>query len=328
MAKERFDFIDIAKCIGIVLVVCSHSMYSDMMYAFNGCFVPLFFVASGYVSPRKVDMAIKAKRLLKPYFIFSLAIVALVLLSGLRDITINNISGIFYSRYSIFREGVDGNVVLMNIGNAPLWFLTSMFLAFVAFRALVGVERKSSRIVMIAVYLLVTYLFSRQPILLPWSLDTAFLMAIFIYAGYLLRHELGGVLKSWWSVLLLGGVYIVCMLINGYTNLSVGNMGKSIILALVCGIAGSVVLIKCSMLLEHVGALKKAFVEIGKHSLTIFCIHMPLLSVLGLIYARVLGNALTIPELICGALLQIAISIVAGYIISKVLYRFAPWVLK
>lgn len=50
MAEGRYDYIDIAKGIGIFLVVCSHSLCSDLMYFANGFFIPLFFVLSGYTS--------------------------------------------------------------------------------------------------------------------------------------------------------------------------------------------------------------------------------------------------------------------------------------
>lgn len=87
---KRFDYIDIVKGIGIILVICSHSMYSDLMYVAGSCFIPLFYVASGYVTS-KVDLKRKAKRLLIPYIFFNAVILVLMWITGLRDITLCNL---------------------------------------------------------------------------------------------------------------------------------------------------------------------------------------------------------------------------------------------
>lgn len=322
---KRFDYIDIVKGIGIILVICSHSMYSDLMSVASSCFIPLFYVASGYVTS-KVDLKRKAKRLLIPYIFFNAVILTLMWIIGLRDITLVQFEGILYSRYSLYRLDTVDNCVFMNIGNSPLWFLTSMYLAFVWFYLLLQIKRNGTRLVLLLTYLIITVFFSYLPILLPWSLDTSFLMAIFIYSGYAVRHKEYGIdLLSNKAVYGLSILYFLCLLINGYTNLSVSNFGKSVWLTGFAGIAGSLVLIKCAMWLEKTKC-KNTLVKIGKNSLIIFCIQMPLLFVADKLYCYMMGEEFGKCELIMGALFQVLFSIIIGYWVSKVLMKTIPWV--
>lgn len=325
MLINRFDFIDIAKGIGIILVVCSHSMYSDLMYVASSCFIPLFYVVSGYVTS-KVDIRKKARRLLKPYIFFNVVLLVLMWLSGLKEITFTHLWGVLYSRYALYRLDTVDNQIYMNIGNSPLWFLTSMFLAFVWFDLLLRIKKKGSRFILLLVYLFITDLLSRSSILLPWSIDTSFLMAIFIYCGYAVRHKEWGI-EVFSNKVICGLVicYSLCLLINGYTNLSVGDFGKSVWLTAIAGITGSLILIKCAVWLAKTRC-KNILIGIGKNSLIIFCIQMPLLFVVERTYLYMVGGDLGECEFIFGALFQILFSIVIGYLISKVLIRIVPWV--
>lgn len=52
---KRLEFIDIAKGIGIILVVLSHTVRADLMYYTAAFFVPIFFFCSGYTSKPIAD---------------------------------------------------------------------------------------------------------------------------------------------------------------------------------------------------------------------------------------------------------------------------------
>lgn len=78
MIKERENWIDWAKAIGILLVVMGHSVYqpaiNDVIFVFH---MPLFFFISGYLtSPKSVsyrELAVKSwHQLLIPYVLFNL----------------------------------------------------------------------------------------------------------------------------------------------------------------------------------------------------------------------------------------------------------------
>ena len=90
---NRYDYIDISKGIGILMVVWAHIMLAgwthQMFYAFH---MPLFFLLSGMLFRRdkytsfSSFLAHRAKRLLIPYFIYS------YLLSFLNSLQTQNLS--------------------------------------------------------------------------------------------------------------------------------------------------------------------------------------------------------------------------------------------
>jgi len=268
--NNRKKFIDILKGMGILLVVSGH-IYGPLMSWALPCYVPLFFVASGYCTNKTVKIKGKFQKLIIPYFIFSFI---LLVLSG-HPIDIKDILGILYSRWCLYPLRCDNNIFLLRFGNGPLWFLTSMFVAYIFFMI---IQQSNKRIWILTLYFTLTYILSFLPILLPWSIDTAFLMAIFIYCGTQIREKnlLQKINRKCFLVIIL--LYILLMIFWGNINLSVRIYGRSLIILLVSAIIGSLILMKISQILEncHIG---KKLELIGKHSLSIFCLHIPFINI-------------------------------------------------
>lgn len=320
-ANIRLAHIDIAKAIGLCLVIVSHTVYPRLMFFALGCFVPVFFVASGYTTST-INLRKKAKRLLLPYALFNIVLVALFIVKQVCSCSTNegiyeNIWGILYSRYAIYPLGSENNIFLMQAGNAPMWFLTSMFTAFVALKPLLVWPKL--RWWVICVYLILTWLISKLPVLLPWSLDTAFLMAIFIYVGIVCRNTAILNSKKWclWIAVVMG--YGITAYLNGYVNLSVREYGGSILLSLIAGILGSLLIMKGSMWLSkyQIGNL---LAHVGQYSLTIFCIQMPLLVCTHILCGGVF------PDVVI-AMIQVITTITLGYAIAVIAHRMMPKVL-
>ena len=319
--QQRLLYIDVAKAIGLCLVILSHSVCPNLAIFASGCFVAIFFVASGYTT-HTINLKKKAKRLLLPYVLFSVAFVMLFIIKITRrgpthEGIIENLIGILYSRYAIYPLGSENNIFLMQAGNAPMWFLTSMFTAYVALKPLF--VRLKLRGVLFCVYLMLTWLLNKLPILLPWSLDTAFLLAIFIYAGFVSRNT--GILdcNKWWLWIIVVIVYGITVCLNGYENLSVREYGNSILLNLVAGILGSLLIIKGSMWLSKY-KIGDMLACIGQSSLTIFCVQMPLLVGVNFLCGSMFPNAIV-------ALIQVITTIVLGYMIAVVAHRIIPKIL-
>lgn len=170
---------------------------------------------------------------------------------------------------------------------------------------------------------MLTWLLSKLPILLPWSLDTAFLMAIFIYAGVKLRETNLLSNNNWrlWCCILLA--YYIVSHINGYENLSIRDYGDSILLCLMSGILGSCLIMKVSVWIASF-AVGKHLARIGRYTLTIFCIQMPLLVGSRMIIEKISSClSLTIP-LVCIALCQLVITISLGYAIALIARKIFP----
>lgn len=125
-----------------------------------------------------------------------------------------------------------------------------------------------------------TYVLSFLPILLPWSLDTMFLMTIFIFAGSYIRRYNLLYKTSKLQLIILIMVYIFSVLQCDWVNLSVRVYGNSLLFLLIGGILGSYILIFISMQIErHLSIVGSVLSALGIQSLPIFCIHIPFIKI-------------------------------------------------
>lgn len=198
----RNSSIDVAKGIGIILVVLGHNwiINHDKGEVFRVIFsfhMPLFFFLSGIFlkpddSPRKF-LITKADSLLKPYFVVLCAlglksIIASTLFQQNSDVDLSYFGGILYAGSE-------------TIPWVPLWFLPHLFLASGVTYILLRLTANSNwavRAAMPASFLLVgTYhltVFWHKAIPdtstvipgLPWSMDLILVTVPFIMAGQLL----------------------------------------------------------------------------------------------------------------------------------------------
>ena len=266
---DRLRFVDISKGIGLFLVISSH-VYGPLMSWSFPFYIPLFFIVSGYCTVRPISLKNKFKKLIIPYFLFSA-----ILLSIYRSIHLSDLIGVLYSRWCLYPLGSEENVFLLQSGNGPLWFLTSMFVSFILYWLL----QKSNRVLLLLFfYFSITYCLAYLPLLLPWSLDTAFLMAIFIFVGteFRKRNILQHIDYKW--ALVLSILYFVFLHYSGFVNLSVRIYGRSLFILFPAALLGSVLILKMSLLIEK-GVVGKVLSSIGRHSLSIFCLHIPFISV-------------------------------------------------
>ena len=267
--NKRLDYVDIAKGIGIVLVVCSHSDALGLMWLMMGMFVPIFYFCSGYTYSMKGTlmecMKKRFRKLFIPYLFFNLLMFCAFMHFSLREIV-----GVFYSRYCLYPLDVTPNIKFLTSGNYPMWFLTSMIVSYLFFYLLVYFDR--FKYWLFSIYVILTIVLDRIPILLPWSLDTAFLTALFMYAGMVVRSR-DYISAKWWQVGLILSVYIGLHLVGGNMNLSVRMYGTSVFIYFILGCLGSFVVLWGARFLEDT-IVGRLFLTLGKHSLTIFCIQM------------------------------------------------------
>ena len=310
---KRLEYVDISKGIGIVLVVCSHSDALDLMWLFMGMFVPIFYFCSGYTYSMKGTLMEcirkRFKRLFVPYLFFNVLLFCAFMHFSLREIV-----GVFYSRYSLYPLDVSPNVKFLTSGNYPLWFLTSMIVSYLLFYLVVYFEKKKYWLLL--TYAILTAVLTRCPILLPWSIDTAFITALFMYAGLIARNR-NYISFKWWQVGLIAMTYIGLQIIGGDINLSVRMYGTSVIIYFILGCLGSFVILWGSKFLEDT-YIGKIFMSLGRHSLTIFCIQ-----ILFIMWAKDLYQYL-FPQMPLGylvGLFEIFLALAGGYIVSLLLHK-------
>lgn len=327
MNKRRLDYIDILKGIGILLVIFSHSGAENettMMYI-GGVFIPLFFVVSGYTYKNRETtffslLGRRFHRLIVPYLFFSVLLLLLYKRFSLMDVL-----GVFYSRYCLYPYYSADNVFLMGGGNPPLWFLTSMLTAFLPFYLLIKYPSKTGW--MLCAFALYTWGCQFLPILLPWSLDTACLMACFMYVG--LHMPKYDYLLSFHGLVYLFVLFFFIALcnINGGLNVSVREYGRSFLLYFSTGILGTLFLLWLSKMIKET-IVGKGLAIIGRHSLVIFCLQMFLLRICHQVYHSMLHFPTEGIVFYMITLIKILTVAIVGMYISRGMNRYMPWLFK
>lgn len=325
---NREKHIDIAKGLGILMVMYSHSIYNneDTMVYISGCFIPLFFVISGYLIPvehlcKKGYLRHKFRALLGAYLVFNLLLFSIYTLYS-RNILIENILGIFYSRFCLYPIEQNSNIFMMGMLNSPTWFLTAMFVALVLYQLLMRNDKYLSYLLIL--YLLSVVFMKKLPILLPWSIDTAPLFAVFMYTGSLIKEKQILELKSNFFVSVMFVAYFVFCYVNGMVNVSVREY-NNILLLLITGIIGSILILKFSQLLEnYLCKFSVLLMMIGKDSLYVFCTHVFVFALLRNVYKTYYIYDFSILFL----LLDFFAALLFGIAISGILKRLLPSVFK
>jgi fucose 4-O-acetylase-like acetyltransferase len=320
--KQRLEYIDIAKGLGIIFATLCHTEHWELAYytlAFN---IPIFFFCSGYTSSKKdINLTIcfgrQAIKLLKPYLFFNI-----LLLFYFHDFSLRAIFGIFYSRYCLFPFGTVTDIFpLFIVGNYPMWFLTCMVVAYLLYDLLIYYPKYQYWL--IATYLVITTCATFLPILLPWSLDTAPLTAIIMFCGTQIRKYVPNIFSNRKPhILILLSFISYCVLIpfcDGI-NISIRNYGSSILTYFLAAICGSIVLIYVARLIQKtiLGTIIK---QIGNHSMTIFCIEIPFI-LLGKQFSNsILPDMLPLHFAVLTSFIQLTFALAGGYLFSLLLHK-------
>lgn len=330
MDKVRYQYIDIARGLGIILVMISHA-HSVSEYLINW-YIPLFFILSGitYKEGRsyKENVAKKAKRLLVPYFVCSFVLLGVYMVLGksLEEIKVA-LFGIFYSRNCLYDMSTHTeNVQLFTITNGPMWYLTAFFVASLVYYFLIDFAMKSKRNMWLVVIGLttVTMALAELPVLLPWSLDLACVGALFMIVGTVLgRNQFFEQQKKWWYVIGVFLIYILLSALNPGINMSVREYGVyerwSVPFFILIGISGSILCIWIAQLLERI-ALGAIIEYIGKNTIILLAFHILGFEVIKMVVGRFvnLSSMNGISE-ICYVALQVVLSTSGCLILAKII---------
>lgn len=267
---NRYYWLDIAKSIGIFLIVLSHltgSRYTaNFLWTFN---VPLFFFISGFLfksTHSDIFLNRLKSRLILPYIYIYLINALLVVLIKF-DFNINSIIamvlGMFWGArsYSYF-----------DLVNGALWFLPALIIVELIYFYLI---RKSPWFYLPLLSLSI-FFYSQGYLNLFLSIDLALLGLNYYVAGVLVRKfNLIGTIKTEKKVILVI-VFVLSLLATlkfADWGVSVWYGGKFYLASLTGGILGIAMIISLSLLLET--TLKSfSFISfISANTLFIFCFH-------------------------------------------------------
>ncbi len=289
--RKRLGWLDFGKAMGILVVLLVHAECSLGPVSFYGgmFYMPVFFVAAGYTYRRKEEpfgafVKKKAVRLLFPYIGTSLFLWVFfwakdsLLAGNPTDLNPASIFGILYSRNQMYVSSYPGeNPVLMTLLNAPLWFLTAMFLTYVWYE---WIRRRKRMRIWLAAGLAASVAWHYMTgLLLPWSLEAVPYFACFFAAGELL-HRIDRITYltekgNRWKGLELLICFAVLVHLNGSVNLSIGDYGFSMLLYLAVGISGSMLVFLAGAYLERLcPPVMRPIEAVGRQTLVILCFHM------------------------------------------------------
>lgn len=320
---NRLDYVDGVKGIGILCVIIGHSSYGGgLPNIILGFYMPLFFLVSGYVFKEKENDSLetilkkKTKQLLIPYIVYMgiLWVIYYIRYAIIMDISPDKsikdmIIITLYSRYSYRPLEMENNIFFLDMDkvfNSPLWFLTCMFVSYIIF--LIGIEiAKKYNIksyIVILSCLLITIIFYQLNILLPWSIDTAFLGAAFILTGYYYKGRIKKIVESkkYMVIFLFLFIYIKLIQYNGSTNMSVRNFGMQKNLSVFCffltGFIGTILLLWGCNVMSKIFFMK-GIEYIGKYTLPIMAFHLIILNFINPILFNFSFQSMLAQKIIC-----------------------------
>ncbi|HIZ81370.1 MAG TPA: acyltransferase family protein [Candidatus Mediterraneibacter pullistercoris] len=285
----RLEWIDVLKCIGMLLVVVGHASdsgssdsYRYYIYSFH---MPLFFIISGmtfYLQCRKRTFDFmglvknKAKGLVWPYFTLSFLTLPIwvlnfkILTDSDRSV-LGQIYGIFYSH----QHHVSGP------SNA-LWFCLTLFLTLIVFWLVNEWSEHNEKILTLAVMIIGSFGYAMSvrgyDFYTPWHIETVPIALVCVLAGWLfIKHLdffmnlLGGKKRQiLWCIILLPSAYF-CAKYNVKISMAVNTYGSFMLFA------GAVVgfSVICVIIARATPCLG-VFKLIGRNTIVMLAFHAPI----------------------------------------------------
>ena len=334
--EKRLEWADIAKGLGIILVVFAHTLVPRLrdtsaaikfiwifIYNFH---MPLFFFVSGWLFeknlPRYTDKLkftlSKSRLLMLPYLMFSLFAYAVVIVSLQIPALAGVLAGGGYGAPT-FKDAVLGILFYFNHVDQHLWFVYSLFIVFTV-NILLPRLMKNRYMLIALLALYVSKAFVHYPAILDY---TASDLVFFSLARVMFAAKREPVLSSPLKFAATLVIFITanCVYSVFYVTQMPGGAVKIIlyITRAICSAAGIVTVCTMSDFVSKT-KLKEFFTEIGMYSYDIYLIHAPFL-VSGLMGILLAYTRLFAP-VCCAAVTVIGIAL--PYALSRFIIRKIP----
>lgn len=276
--KERTEYIDIFRGIGIFLMIACHVYFGYAFDKFVHAFhMPMFFFVTGYffkITETKKFMIKKFKTLIIPYVFFGTwGLVVYSLLNG-----------------EFFKEAF-GHLLwintqgLMDVG--AVWFLTSLFWALIIYFMINKLidSQPVIHVTVIAIAILGNISYDVLPYRLPWAIEAAFVAVGFIHLGYIIHKNAENRLVNRilhlkiGEILLLMIVTVFLIYVNGYVNMRRGEYSNIILFWLNALMAiiviwniSEILFIRCSRI-TGMDKILNCIKIMGRDSITFLCMN-------------------------------------------------------
>lgn len=294
--KERLEYIDLAKAIGIVLVIIGHIVPTDTMckrllYAFH---MPLFFILSGMLlqgialcelGSWTALLTKRARRLLVPYLIWGMIY---------STPTYKNAAFILYGS----RE-----TLLKAKSLTSLWFFPVMFIAVMLAQLIISAvisaaekKEKLSRLVIIIIVPFAALLAFQLPhplkYGLPLGLDVGIMASAFCLFGFAIKPLFERLRPL--SLLLIAAVSLA-LLVRFYPLgiserydfilMANGSYGEPLIFS-VSALSGTLLTLCAARLTAFIPFPKGFLLLLGKSTLGILLVHKPIIDFMNILLGK------------------------------------------
>ena len=337
MRKERVEWVDISKGIGIVLVIIGHCVYLGR-FAHNFIFtfhMPMFFILSGlFFSYESMNNCVsrKFKQLIVPYIVFFIiGFVLSLIVPQWRS----------FSNKELLRDIYMGYPVTINVSS--IWFLVCLFISSLLFNAILILLQNKNQLIgwLLFIFIVVMgFLFGRFPSLLeflptgrmPLDSDCSCVSLLFLAIGYFFRNTILScgkhLSKNDSYVSILGAllcllITVLIALLNGTVNLH-GITYHNEFLYISGSLSGFLLIFFSSILIQKFRHIKALLMWLGVNSLKLMGVQAIVLRLYILIVNDITGSKYVLyylPPLLAvlGSVivLLISIGVVACFTILK-----------
>lgn len=296
MMNSRYDYIDYAKGFGILLVVWAHILIvgwsHQIIYAFH---MPLFFFISGmlfrkdkYTSLRQF-VTVRAKRLLMPYFIYS--VVTWAVWAVFRFLRHDEVASFWNPLLQTFIAQGSGEFM---VHNSALWFIPCLFAVEIIYYLFSRVNSQWLTLVFCflaaALGVALSRIFGADYLfLLPWNLDAAFYALPFYGVAntvmqYTSHSKLLDYCKNnrktvFLAALISATIMVYMALTNGECSMGSSSYNCNEWIFFERALCGCVALLLISLWISSFEKTPKIMRWIkwcGTNSLDIMCLHIPI----------------------------------------------------
>lgn len=339
--RNRIEFIDIAKCIAIIMVVLGHTATNDELLSSNldliyrilySIHMPLFFFLTGMsIRPKRLQF-LKAWKDFLHKMILTIVIPYLVWALIYCQFSIDNTGRILYGSWEML--GKAGSMT-------SLWYLSCLFIARIMTAGIITMKEHfhvggiKALLVPSALCMIIGVVLPKIEIGYPWELQVAFVATGFILLGIIFRIDIIelSVQKGWVLFsLLLGSVlfYALTLLLrkDGFPIMLMckGSYG-SLFPALACAVFGGFAVLIVSMLLKRMAdewlpmADLKPLVYLGQNTIGVFLLHKVMLQSF---FIPFLESAMTSTPMVLVRCIAAVIAILVSIVLCWVIELYIP----
>ena len=285
LSNNRIQWIDIAKGLGIILIILGHTSNNAILSKYIYCFhVPLFFLISGYLYTKRDNLIKrKTKSLLLPYCIFSILSFGYWLIE--RMFREQEISSLKVFANIFIAQGPSEKFIY----NAALWFLPCLFITEILFDIIYKKTTKNSRFLIIFATSILGYVYPKiTTIRLPFCIDVAMTALMFYYIGFLFKQVES---KMIFNKKIINILIIILGIIGIFaysctqqsTDMLRLDYGMNYLMFYLIGCLGSYIVYTTSKEINI-----NYITWIGRNSLYFMCLHEPVKRIIIKIYSTIL----------------------------------------